>query len=97
MAVKYLKKKKMFELLKSMEPLSESVKLSDCTYKFHGGVEWLTVSVDHDHVMELCLNHGGDYLSYTYYLVDWNNGCRRLRQLDRHIYYDYCKMEVAVC
>lgn len=41
MAVSYLKKLKMYEVVKSLG-LYDISKLKDCTYKFYCGAEWLT-------------------------------------------------------
>ena len=41
MAVTYLKKTKLYEILKGFE-LDDISKMKDCTYKFYRGTEWIT-------------------------------------------------------
>ena len=94
MAVKYLKKKRMFELLKQLEELADHVKLSDCTYKFYRGTEWLRYD-DGDHIWEMVASNGGLYLAVNLLEFDWSNNLEGL--VSRHVYNGYGKMEVAIC
>ena len=91
---KYLKKKKMFELLKQLEALADHVKLSDCTYKFYRGTEWLRYD-NGVFIYEMVVMNGGLYLAVNLLEFDWDIYGEKL--LRRDVYNGFGKMEVAVC
>lgn len=91
--VKYLKKKRMFELLKQLVELADHVKSSDCTYKFYRGTEWLRLD-DGDHIFELCASNGGLYLAFNLLEYDWETYFERI--VERHVYNGCGKMEVSI-
>lgn len=94
MAVKYLKKKKMFELVKQLAQLDREVKLSECEYSFYRGTEWLRLH-DDTYSYELCASCFGGYLALNKYVFDWEIFKDKL--VFRHVYNGCGKREVAVC
>lgn len=60
--VVYLKKKKLFEIAKSLIAFESDLKLKDCAYRFYRGTEWLRL-YDDSYIYELCAMYGGKYLS----------------------------------
>ena len=93
MAVNYLKKKKMYELIVRLASFDCEVSLSKCEYRFNKGMEWLRLH-DNSYIYELCSDHGGNYLAlnkYAYVDDTWSR-----KQISRHVYNGWGKMEVAV-
>ncbi len=93
MAVNYLKKKKMYELMVRLASLDCEVSLSKCEYSFYRGMEWLWL-LDNSYIYKLCSDHGGKCLSLTKYIYD--DDTLSHREIFRHVYNGWGKMEVAV-
>ena len=92
--VKYLKKKKMFELLKQLVQFDCEVKLSDCVYRFYRGTEWLRVS-DNTYSYDLCSMGSGNYLALDKYVFDEDSF--KDKCVFRHVFNGCGKMEVSIC
>lgn len=78
----YLKKKKIYSILKELVPDITLPAMKDCAYKFYRGDEWLTCCVgDSEQYMdEYCLWHAGNRFDISFERVYWEDGRRELLQ-----------------
>lgn len=79
----YLKKKKMFELLKQLAPGLNIPIMKECEYKFYRGAEWLNVPIydrlDFDYIS---MYHSRSYISIDFdvYETENNRFCNENRK-----------------
>lgn len=68
--IQYLKKKKMYELLKDMMEYEPSL-MKNTSYKFYHGAEWLECSANDGEHFVLCkMYHEGSFISLD--ILGWN-------------------------
>ena len=85
----YLKKKKMYELLKQLEPEFSIPIMKECKYRFFRGSEWLSIPVyetlECDYIE---MYHSKSCITVTFYI--WDDESERLISIDRKVYCFSC-------
>lgn len=92
---KYMKKKRMYELLKQMEPELELPLLRLCSYKFYRGSEWLEANLYGFKYEFVKIYHYLNFVSIDFYYICENClllVCRKTYRYDGEMCeLEYCR------